>query len=47
MYIGGKIFLHDLVKVPALLSLGVTLGLLAGGVVLSLLRTREPRAAEH
>ncbi|CAN7146449.1 TerC family protein [Pseudomonas sp. LjRoot71] len=40
IYIGGKIFLHDLVKVPALLSLGVTLGLLAGGVILSLLRTR-------
>ena len=40
MFIGGKIFLHDLVKVPALLSLGVTLGLLAGGVILSRLRTR-------
>jgi tellurite resistance protein TerC len=40
MFIGGKIFLHDLVKVPALHSLGVTLGLLAGGVILSLLRTR-------
>ncbi len=40
IYIGGKIFLHDLVKVPALLSLGVTLGLLAAGVILSLLRTR-------
>ncbi len=41
MFIGGKIFLHDLVKVPALLSLGLTLGLLAGGVILSLLRTRD------
>ncbi len=40
IYIGGKIFLHDLVKVPALLSLGVTLGLRAAGVILSLLRTR-------
>ena len=47
MYIGGKIFLHDLIKVPALLSLGVTLGLLAGGVVLSLLRTRDQRAPER
>ena len=43
MFIGGKIFLHDIVKVPALLSLCVTLGLLAGGVMLSLLRTRAPR----
>ncbi|WP_439858584.1 TerC family protein [Pseudomonas sp. MBLB4136] len=41
MYIGGKILLHDLVEVPALLSLCVTLGLLAGGVLISLLGTRE------
>ncbi|MGG5870737.1 TerC family protein [Pseudomonas peli] len=46
MFIGGKIFLHDIVKVPALLSLCMTLGLLAGGVVLSLLKTRAPRQ-EH
>ncbi|MCZ4322404.1 TerC family protein [Pseudomonas anguilliseptica] len=46
MFIGGKIFLHDIIKVPALLSLCVTLGLLAGGVVLSLLKTRAPRQ-EH
>ncbi|GIZ11900.1 TerC family protein [Pseudomonas sp. NCCP-436] len=45
MYIGGKIFLHDLVKVPALLSLGVTLGLLAGGVLLSLIKTRNHKTA--
>ena len=43
MFIGGKIFLHDIVKVPALLSLCMTLGLLAGGVILSLLKTRVPR----
>ena len=43
MFIGGKIFLHDIVKVPALLSLCMTLGLLAGGVILSLLKTRAPR----
>ncbi|MGA4446134.1 TerC family protein [Pseudomonas indoloxydans] len=47
MYIGGKIFLHDLIKVPALLSLGVTLGLLAGGVILSLLNTRDQKAPQH
>jgi tellurite resistance protein TerC len=43
IFIGGKIFLHDIVKVPALLSLCLTLGLLAGGVILSLLKTRAPR----
>jgi tellurite resistance protein TerC len=41
IYIGGKIFLHEFVKVPAALSLGVTLGVLAGGVILSLLKTRK------
>lgn len=46
MFIGGKIFLHDIIKVPALLSLCMTLGLLAGGVILSLLKTRAPRQ-EH
>ena len=44
-YIGAKIFLHELIKVPALLSLGVTLGLLGGGVVLSLLHTRRKAPA--
>ncbi|WP_322977900.1 TerC/Alx family metal homeostasis membrane protein [Pseudomonas sp. C11] len=46
MYIGGKIILHDLFEVPALLSLGVTLALLAGGVLFSLLRTRDQKAIE-
>lgn len=42
IFIGGKIFLHGLIgKVPAVLSLGVTFGLLAGGVILSLLKTRD------
>lgn len=42
IFIGGKIFLHGLIgKIPALLSLGVTFGLLAGGVLLSLLKTRD------
>ncbi|TBU97625.1 TerC family protein [Phytopseudomonas dryadis] len=41
MFIGSKIFLHGFIQVPALLSLGVTLGVLAGGVLLSLLRTRK------
>ncbi|MDT4885627.1 integral membrane protein, TerC family [compost metagenome] len=42
IFIGGKIFLHGLIgKIPAVLSLGVTFGLLAGGVILSLLKTRD------
>ncbi|WP_252275427.1 TerC family protein [Pseudomonas subflava] len=42
IFIGGKIFLHGFIgKIPALLSLGVTFGLLAGGVLLSLLKTRD------
>ena len=42
IFIGCKIFYHGLIgHVPALLSLGVTLGLLAGGVVLSLVKTRR------
>ncbi|MDH0647953.1 TerC family protein [Pseudomonas sp. GD03858] len=47
IFIGCKIFYHGLVgKVPAALSLGVTFGLLFGGVLLSLLRTRnQPPAA--
>jgi tellurite resistance protein TerC len=42
IFIGGKIFLHGFIgKIPALLSLGVTFGLLAGGVLLSMLKTRN------
>lgn len=44
IFIGCKIFYHGLVgKVPAALSLGVTFGLLLGGVLLSLLRTRDKK----
>jgi len=47
IFIGGKIFLHGFIgKIPALLSLGVTFGLLAGGILLSLLRTRDHRERE-
>lgn len=47
VFIGGKIFLHDLVgKIPAVISLSVTVGLLAGGVLYSLWKTRnEPGAS--
>ncbi|EKT4454737.1 TerC family protein [Pseudomonas sp. TYF_15] len=41
VFIGSKIFLHDVVgKVPAEISLSVTIGLLIGGVLLSLWKTR-------
>ena len=50
IFIGCKIFYHGRVgKVPALLSLGVTFGLLLGGVVVSLVKTRgeNPAIADH
>ncbi|WPC03201.1 TerC family protein [Pseudomonas benzenivorans] len=48
IFIGGKIFLHELLgPVPALLSLGVTLALLGGGVALSLLKTRTHTQDRH
>lgn len=41
IFIGGKIFYAEFVdKVPALFSLSVTFGLLASGVIVSLLKTR-------
>ncbi|WP_321855252.1 TerC family protein [Paraburkholderia tropica] len=41
VFIGAKIFLvHFIGKMPALVSLGVTAALLAGGVLLSLVKTR-------
>ncbi len=46
IFIGGKILLHDFYKVPALLSLCMTFGLLAGGVLLSLIKTRNSPAGE-
>ena len=45
VFIGGKIFLHGIIgKVPAVISLSVTVGLLAGGVLLSLYKTRNQPA---
>jgi tellurite resistance protein TerC len=44
VFIGTKVFAADLLgldKVPAALSLGVTFALIAGGVVVSLIRTRQ------
>lgn len=46
IFIGAKIFAHSFIgPIPAPLSLGVTFGLLAGGIVLSLFKTRGH--AEH
>ncbi|CAA7620203.1 conserved membrane hypothetical protein [Magnetospirillum sp. LM-5] len=43
VFIGGKIFAVNVIgKVPAVLSLSVTFGLLAGGVLYSLWKTRKP-----
>ncbi|MDP3815763.1 TerC family protein [Pseudomonas sp.] len=45
IFIGGKIFLQGFIgKIPALVSLSVTFTLLAGGVLLSLLKTRDKSA---
>lgn len=45
IFIGGKIFYGELVeKVPALVSLGVTFGLLAAGILVSMKKTRGETA---
>lgn len=41
IFIGCKVCTHGFIKVPALLSLAVTVTVLAGGVILSLLKTRN------
>ena len=42
VFIGGKIFLVNLTgKIPAVVSLSVTFGLIAGGVIVSLWKTRR------
>ena len=44
VFIGSKVFVDDLLdleKIPAVVSLGVTLSLLAGGVLYSLYKTRQ------
>ncbi|MBL8313230.1 MAG: TerC family protein [Rubrivivax sp.] len=46
VFIGSKIFLVGIIgKVPAVISLSVTFGLIAGGVLVSLWKTREQLAA--
>ena len=47
VFIGTKIFIADAfgwTKFPASLSLGITLALIAGGVIYSLIKTRGPRS---
>ncbi len=47
VFIGAKIFLVGIIgKVPAAVSLSVTFGLIAGGVLVSLWKTRLPAATE-
>jgi tellurite resistance protein TerC len=38
LFVGGKLLLHGVVKVPSWLSLAVIVGVLAGAVLLSLRR---------
>jgi tellurite resistance protein TerC len=46
VFIGSKIFLVGIVgKLPASVSLGVTFGLIAGGVLYSMWKTRQPTPA--
>jgi tellurite resistance protein TerC len=47
VFIGSKIFLAELIgKIPAVVSLGVTFGLIAGGVIFSLWKTRTGKEFE-
>jgi tellurite resistance protein TerC len=47
MFIGGKIFLVNIIgKIPAVVSLSVTAILIAGGVVVSLWKTRGQPVAQ-
>ena len=44
VFIGTKILLLDVIgKMPPAISLGVTFGLIAGGVIVSLCKTRTER----
>jgi tellurite resistance protein TerC len=48
VFIGGKIFLVGIIgKVPAVVSLSVTFGLIAGGVLVSLWKTRGETAVTN
>lgn len=48
VFIGSKIFLVDLIgKIPAPVSPGVTFALLAGGIVVSLIKTRGDGPMPH
>jgi tellurite resistance protein TerC len=44
VFIGSKVFIADLLgleKFPAAISLGVTVGLIAGGIIVSLIKTAK------
>jgi tellurite resistance protein TerC len=48
IFIGGKVFVTPLLgleKFPSSVSLGITLGILAGGVIVSLLKTKDAKSS--
>ncbi len=48
VFVGSKIFLVGIIgKIPPTISLSVTFGLIAGGVLVSMWKTREGGAAQH
>jgi tellurite resistance protein TerC len=51
VFIGSKIFVADFIlggeKFPPVLSLGVTIGLIAGGIIWSLVKTRDQAPQAH
>ncbi len=46
VFIGAKIFLVNMIKIPSVISLTVTFGLIAGGVLVSLWKTRGQAIVE-
>lgn len=47
VFVGGKILAAEFIgHIPALLSLGITLAILAGGVIVSLVKTRDQAGGE-
>lgn len=45
-YVGVKMLISGWIKIPALLSLGVVLGILAGSILLSVIMKKKPAEAE-
>jgi len=47
LFVGGKMLLAHWIKIPALVSLGVVVAILAGSILASLLRPPPPRASAN